>query len=389
MQHGEPLYSLAVIGAGPAGLSAVFTALKNGIQPEHICLCERADHLLGGWRHTSVPSIEYIDPSSTWQTADGGVTDHGWLEALETESSGVFEGGTLKALRASLLEELRQAGVAVRLGAKALEIGRDYNNDFRAWFETGSPITAMRLIVATGGGKNHGYRWAEEKSLSIQPFLPAGINLRLKETRKRTWGSLPSTKVEVGLGAIEGRAKGAIEGPHPWLGGDAVTRLSLGAPKALAEANYRGSLQINWLCRGQEGVASKELLQFQEQAGRRTLEEYPWTGLEKTVWKTLLNRARVEPSGLWRALGHRELQQLASHFTRSQFKFDGYRLDRLGGIAAGGISLEELVPGTFESKREAGLFWIGELVDLHASDANTNLWLAHLAGKNVADAIQL
>ena len=387
MQRGEPVFSLALIGAGPAGLSAVFTALQNGISPEQICLCERADTLLGGWRHTSVPIIERMDPSVTWQSAQGGLNDHSWLEALDTESSAVFDGGSLVALRKTLLEQLNRAGVAIRTGAKALEIGRDYNNDFRAWFESGVPITAKRLILATGGGKNHGYRWAEEKSLSIQPFLPAGINLRLKESRKRTWGSLPPTKVQVGLASMDDRAEGSIEGPHPWLGGTALTRLSLCAPAALAAANYKGSIQINWLCRGQEGVSSKELMQFQEQAGRRTLEEYPWTGLEKTVWKTLLQRARAEPSALWRSLSQRELQNLASQFTRAQFKFEGYRLDRIGGLAAGGLGLEELVPGTFESKREAGLFWIGELVDLHASDPNANLWLAHLAGKNAADAV--
>lgn len=387
MQRGDPVYDLAILGSGPAGLSAAFAALARGARPKAICLCERAQTVLGGWRHKAVGASEVPRRETTWHTALAGLTDHAWLAALDPERVPDLLGqGLLPQVRVSLTERCLRAGIALRTGAKALEIGRDYNGHFRAWFETGVPLTAKRLIIATGGGKNHGFRWADEKGYQVEPSIPAGINLRLKESRKRTWSGLPPTPVQVSLDGASDRVDGEIEGPHPWLGGSALTSLSLREPAAFAKVHYKGSVQINWLCSGGEGVSSKDLLQFQEQAGRRTVGEYPWGDLEKTVWNTLMHRARVEPSTLWRALSQRELQHLASHFTRTQITFEGYRLDRAGGIAAGGIRVEELIPGTFESKREAGLFWIGELLDLHASRPGENLWLAQVAGERAAEA---
>ena len=386
MQHGDTVYALAVIGSGPAGLSAVTTALRNGLAPDSICLCERAEVLLGGWRDRQIPALEPLARTTTWHTVQGGLNDHTWLEALEPSVRGDFPQGNLSSLRETILTELLRAGVRVRTGAKALEIGRDYNGDHRAWFESGVPITARRLIVATGGGKNHGYRWAEEKALGLQPFIPAGINLKLAESRNRTWAALVSTPAQVVASTSGEPGEGVLEGPHPWLGGSALTELTLRNPSAFFAAKYKGSLQVNWLCSGQEGVSSKELAQYQEQAGRRDLGDHPWPMIGPMLWNTLLQRARLAPDQPWRNLSSRDLQHLASHFTRTQVKYDGYRLDRQGGLAAGGLSIAELVPGTYESRREPGLFWIGELVDLHASNPNANLWLAHLAGKSAADA---
>lgn len=385
MNREEMIARVAVIGGGLAGLAAVRAALEAGVPGERICLFDRGDRLFAGWRARVLPDRLRPCSESVWQTLEGPLFEPAWIAAMSSLEAEPDEEEPVLRCAERTLAQLRAVGVKVRLGAKATEVVRDADGRFRVWFEQGVPVATERLIVANGGGRHHAFGWAEEWGLPLRPRHPAGLNLRLTVSRGRSWGRLPDTKAEVSLLKVKGMEglteTGSCESVHPWVGGDAVCRLTLLQPAVLASARCRGELRFDWLPGQPGGISPKELAQVREQAGRRTLGEHPWPGVSGALWAFVLKSAKIQPETAWRALSMRQGQMLGNQLRDARLRFDGYRLDREAGLSAGGIGLEGLVPGTFEVRSRPGLYWVGEGIDLHALDPSSNAWLASAAGR--------
>lgn len=391
MSRSEQIYKMVILGSGPAGLATVRGALEAGVAGSEICLLERGERLLAGWRSAALPAPVRPPEVTPWQSAEGPVFDNAWIEALGA-APGLENGfsGPVARVRDELVREYQGAGVYFRTGAKAVEVVRDADGNFRVWFEQGTPLAGKRLVVATGGGRNHAFRWAEEWGLAHTERYPAGLNLRMSMSRGQSWNTLSRAPAAVRLEKLKGAEgltfSGEITSQHPWLGGSAVSSLSAVCPAALARARYSGDMRVNWLPLVEGGLSPRVISQFQEQAGRRNLVEHPWEGISAALWRFVLKAARVPEETLWRSLTPRQGQVLGSQLTSSRLKFDGFRLDRESGLQAGGIALTSLVAGTFELRKTPGLFWIGEGVDLHALDPVANHWLAQAAGQLAARA---
>ncbi|MFP4541053.1 MAG: hypothetical protein ACLFR7_05450 [Opitutales bacterium] len=388
MSRGDLIHSLAVVGTGLAGEAAVRAALAAGLSPRDLCVVERGERLLAGWRHDRRPEVGPRAPRANWSTSGSHMLPHAWLDWLEGAEATPLAEGAVRPAAERWQAELKGAEVALRLGAKAVDIGRDADGHHRVWFDHGPPITTRRLILATGGGRNHAFTWAEERAIALAPRLPAGLNLRLSATRRKTWNQLPPHPVGLRLrekGTQHAPSvEGELESVYPWLRGAALHRLTARFPQRLAEASYRGELVVNWVPAVGDGLSTAVLQRFQEQAGRRGVAEFPWEGLPAPLWSYLVGAAKLPPAEPWRSLAPRQLQALGTQLTSSRLPFHGYGLDRVAGFFAGGVLLGELVPGTFELQREEGLHWVGEAVDLHGDEPIANAWLAAAQGTAAA-----
>lgn len=386
-RHGD-LYDVLVLGGGLAGCTAALAAAA-GLGGDRVALCERGPRLLSGWRAREIrESGGGAVPN--WNTLSQEGLPPGWLEALDSAGAEEVPGGAVAQLAEDLKRRMRDAGVALRLGAKAVEVVRDADRNFRVWFESGTPVAGRRLILATGGGRQVGWRWAQEWEQPWQAMLPAGLNLKSSLSRSRGWGTLPSVRAELSCrlgrgGEPSTRASGELEGIFPWLGGSALLKASLQAPALFAEADHAGELQVNWLPELDGGVPMREMQRFQSEKGKRPVREVPWDDLELPLWRFIVGGTRIAGDETWFSLGARDAQVLAHRMTATRIPFRGFRMDREGGLHAGGATLRGLVPGSFESLPVPGSFWVGECVDLHADDAESNLQLAIHAGRSAGE----
>ena len=70
------------------------------------------------------------------------------------------------------------------------------------------------------------------------------------------------------------------------------------------------------------------------------------------------------------------------------FKVKKYRPISEAIVCGGGVAVNEINPSTMESKKVRGLYFAGEVIDLHAYTGGFNLQIAfstgHLAGRNAA-----
>lgn len=394
MSRTEPILKIIVVGAGPAGWAAVQAALEAGVPGNEICLVERGEQPLSGWRSSTLPKLDRPPASTAWQTVEGPLFDNNWIGALASVAvpPQAMTGPRERVIEA-ISRRLIEAGVLWHPRSKATEVVRNADGDFCVWFEHGTPVMGARLILAPGGGRNHAFRWAEEWGLPLTDRHPAGLNLRLKVSRSRSWSSLSPVRTSVALEKVKGAEglflDGFMESTHPWLGGSGVAGLSLVCPALLARARYQGILRVNWLPDLKGGLSLKVVRLFQEQAGRRLLAEFPWEGVPVGLWRFILQAAGVAEEIPWRSLTSRQTQMIGNQLICTRLNFDGYKLDREAGLSAGGIALTALVPGTFEVRNIPGLFWIGEAVDLHALDPVANRWLAEAEGRAAGQAAVL
>jgi predicted flavoprotein YhiN len=384
MSRADENRRLAVVGGGLAGWAAVRAALAAGLPGTEILLLERGAGPFDAWRCPDFGDTPDELSAAAWQTHEGPLFDKAWLDVLGSLAVPPAPGGSVRSAAAEATRELAAAGVTVRGGAKAVEVVRDADGNFRVWFEQGVPVAARRLVLALGGGSNHGFGWAEEWGLPLAPRFPVGLNLRLGLARGRSWNELPEVPASITITGVKGleglTAAGRVSSRHPWMEGTAVSHLSMLVPAALAAAKYAGELRVDWLPGAEGGLSPKVFARFQEQAGRRALGEFPWEGIAPALWRFVLKAARLAPETPWRALSMRQGQMLGTQLRATRLPFKGFRLDREAGLSAGGISLAGLVPGTFEVRSTPGLFWVGEGVDLHALDAGANRALALAAG---------
>ena len=80
------------------------------------------------------------------------------------------------------------------------------------------------------------------------------------------------------------------------------------------------------------------------------------------------------------ASSHKENGNLAQRLKHWRFPIAGYVGYERSVVTAGGVSLDEINPKTFESKQIKGLYIIGELLDLDADTGGYNLHIAFASG---------
>ena len=74
------------------------------------------------------------------------------------------------------------------------------------------------------------------------------------------------------------------------------------------------------------------------------------------------------------------LVSIAKALKAWRFEIDGYVGWERAVVTAGGVSLEDVVPKTLESRRVPGLYFCGEVLDIDADTGGYNLQLAFCTG---------
>jgi predicted Rossmann fold flavoprotein len=207
---------------------------------------------------------------------------------------------------------------------------------------------------------------------------PVGLELLPEPT------STPDRKVPRGE---RPRQRGAVLITHWGLSGPATLRLTAFAARLLRERRYRGELLVDWT--GGRSVAELEAM-FAEtrrsQARRQLANARPWPTLSRRLWQHLLARQGVEAELRWGDLGRSAQQALITALRSSRYPISGRGPFGEEFVTAGGIPLGEVNLATMESRRQPGLFLVGELLDVDGVTGGFNFqhcwssgWLAGTA----------
>ncbi|MFZ4761781.1 MAG: NAD(P)/FAD-dependent oxidoreductase [Alphaproteobacteria bacterium] len=391
------MYDVIIVGAGAAGLMCAIEAGKRG---RRVLLLDKAAavgekiRISGGGRcnftniHTSPKNYLSSNPHfcisalKRYTAADfiTLVEKHG-IAYHEKTLGQLFCDGSSKQIIAMLLAECDAAGVIIRLNSSIEHIEKREPH-FRLQTQAGEMIEASSLVVATGGpsipkmgASGWGYRVAQQFGLHVVPPRPALVPLTLNEEmleklRPLAGIALPAIASCRGVAFREGIlfTHRGLSGPailqisSYWQEGDAITLNLLPDMDMLVQLKgLRQSNPKQELHTALSQFLPKKLACYVHDVGNYhgKLADFSNTMLEKIAGQ--LQHWVITPNGS-----------------------EGFRTAE---VTLGGVDVNELSSSDMQAKKIAGLYFIGEVVDVTGHLGGFNFQWAwssgHAAGLSV------
>lgn len=413
----SPIYDVAVVGAGPAG---VIAAIRAGQLKKNVVLIERNDHVCekilltgrGRCNITNIASIEqFIEKfgkqGQFLRSAFSAFFNQDLIEffkakglELKIERQGRVFPQTDRAISVVqvLKNYLAENNVRVLYNLRLTDIKKE-SEIFCLSLQGGGEAQAKKVILATGGASykvtgstGDGFRLAKTLGHTFVPLKPGLVPLRTKEKWIKDLQGLTLKKIRIIFECEKKKIAsdiGELLFTHFGVSGPLVLDLS----NAVVELLW-GNKQVNLFIDLKPGLSV-------EQLERRLLREIETQGSKnlKNILKNLLPLKLIPVFiKLLNLNPHRKANQLTQSERRSIVNLlKTLKLTVIGSlpleeamVTCGGISTKEINPRTMESRIVAGLYFAGEIIDASATSGGYNLQQAfstgYLAGESAANA---
>ena len=403
--------SLLVVGAGPGGLMAAWTAARRGLT-------------------RGVLVVERMPASGVKLAVTGG--GRGNLSHVSSEEEFAAAFGrhgrfAIPAFRSLPPEELRKALAQIGVPTIVDSTGRIYprsqsaaqlrNALFDACILAGvqfafhhrveriSPpdgpdapwrvdsFSAHSVVLATGGQSaarlgSDGSGFALAKSLGYEIIAPApGLtSLRTQEQWPAAHSGLSLPDVAVSISGHRGRdaaARGEVLFTHRGISGPAVLNLSGRIARLLLNGK---SVTLHAMLL----TKTPDFRGLRKASGTQLL--LAWLGhrLPRALAGTLLELAGIPPDTTFSRLTAEQECQLARQLAAVPLTIVGTGGFIESMVTSGGVSLKQVHPDTLEGRLTPRLHYVGEILDLDGPSGGWNLQWAfcsgHLVGSVAAEA---
>lgn len=361
-------FDAIVIGAGAAGLFCAIHAGKRGrrvLVVEHNAEPGRKILISGGGRcnftNTGTTAENFISENPHFaKSALAGFTPADFVDLVrshrieyhEKKLGQLFCNGSARHILEMLLTECSRAGVQIRTRCSVESVEKRGETFIVATntgkFESGS------LVVATGGlsfpkvgATDFGYRLARQFGVKISSTRPALVPLRFAEN-ERSYSNLAGISIdsEVTVGKTSFREN--ILFTHHGLSGPAILQIS----------NYwtpDREVSIDLLPGNNAARILEAAADSKRSVGSIVSDLLPKRFSESFV--PSVERPIAQ-------LSRRERDQIAGQLNNWRVHFAKTEGFHKAEVTAGGVSTSELSSKTMECKSIAGLFFIGEVVDV-------------------------
>ncbi len=398
-------YDIAVVGAGAAGMMSAAVAAQNG---RRVVLVDHAERLAekirisGGGRcnftnlNTSPANFLSANPHFC-RSALARYTPQDFLALLkkhrvawhEKHKDQLFCDDSSESIIQMLKSECDSGGVTWR---KPVTIASTSHDGGRFLLDTSAgAIAANALIVATGGlsipkigATDFAYRLAKQFGHKLIEPRPALVPLTFAAHDWAPFSALSGLSVPVELSAGKGKAQTRAEFAEDLL----LTHRGLSGPGVLQISSYWNPQEPIWidLLPGRDAVT--ELLDAKasskKQIGNFLAEHVP-----ARLAQTWLDVQQVSADARLADLPDKTLRQIGESLSRWTLVPDGTEGYRKAEVTRGGVDTRELSSATMMSARVAGLYFVGEAVDVTGWLGGYNFqwaWASGVAaGKAAAD----
>lgn len=261
--------------------------------------------------------------------------------------------------------------------------GEDYCVFTETWKYTGE-----KVILASGsksyeklGSDGSGYKLAHLLGHTIIPVLPALVPLKTKEsliTKLAGVRNFSQLTLFVDEREVQ-REEGEVQFTNYGISGIVVFQLS--------------SLAVQALERGEQVAISMDLLpKVSEENVKGFLESRIHTRSDKTleqsfiglfhskIIESLLKKAKLDGKKRCSNVNEKDLEVLSTFCKKWKIPISGSLSFDQAQVCSGGIDSREIDPDTMESRRNKGLYFAGEIIDVDGVCGGYNLQWAWSSG---------
>lgn len=261
----------------------------------------------------------------------------------------------------------------------------------------GEKIDADAVILATGGrsypltgSTGDGYRFARETGHRVTEIRPSLIPMVLKQ------GNILKEASGLSLKNVRLTLKRGDKAVYSDQGEMLITHFGISGPLVLSASahitkgepsDYAVYLDLKPALSDKQ-LDARILRDFAEQQNKQ-LKNALFGLLPKSMAGIILALAKLDGEKSVNSVTKEERAKLVSALKDLKLELTALRSIDEAIITRGGVSVKDIAPKDMQSRRVAGLYFAGELIDVDAYTGGYNLQIAFstgwLAGKNAAD----
>jgi predicted Rossmann fold flavoprotein len=410
-----PACDVAIIGAGAAGLATAIFAFRAN-PSRSIVLLEGARKpgakilISGGGRcnltNTVVIESDFWGGPSTivrkvlraFPASDAVAFFRELGVALHEEADGKLfpDSNRARDVLDALLTAIADAGIPLHLDCRVLDIGR-LASGFQITTTRGN-LGSRAVVLATGGrsvpktgSDGAGYAFARRLGHSLIATTPGLVPLLVEksESLHRTLAGV-SQDVELTVwieGAVRQRLRGALLWTHIGVSGPVALNASRHWARARL-ADKTVAITVSFFPGESFDRVDARLTALSSERPRTSLHGALTGRLPASMVAALLQALSLDPEAKLAHLSRDDRRRLAHALTAWPLPVTETRGYNYAEVTAGGVPLTEIDPGTMQSRICAGLYLVGEILDVDGRIGGFNFqWAwssAYVAGRNLA-----
>ncbi|XP_031476604.1 uncharacterized protein LOC116248130 [Nymphaea colorata] len=327
--------------------------------------------------------------------------DHGVQLKIEDDGRVFPVSDSSSTIVNCLLDQARRSGVELQTGKVLMHASRSVSGRFalsiqKVKMATVETVESDYLLIATGSSRQ-GFDIAAQLGHSIVQPMPSLFTFKIEDKHLLDLAGVtfPKVKATLTIQNVRNIPQFVQVGPmlvtHWGLSGPVILRLSAWGARDLFGSNYKGILLVDFVpdCHMDDviSILTKHKSQFAKQ---KVLNSCPMQlSLVKRFWKYLLEREGVNEDVLWASVSKTSLSSIALLMKQCSFSIVGKGQFKDEFVTAGGVPFTEITLSTMESRKEPGLFFAGEVLNVDGVTGGFNFqnaWSgAYIAGTRIGE----
>lgn len=407
-------YDVIIIGGGPSGLMASIAAAE---QKARVLLLDKGNKLgrklaISGGGRCNVTNRLPVDEIIKHIPGNGRFLYSAFSEFSNEDIIKFFEGlgiqlkeedhgrmfpvtDKAQSVVDALLDKMKQLKVEIRTNTAVETVEYEEERTKGVLLKNGEFIASTCVVIAVGGksvphtgSTGDGYPWAKKAGHTVTDLFPTEVPLTSSEPFIRDKRLQGLSLRDVALSVLN--PKGKVVKTHQMdmifthfgVSGPAVLRCSQYVVKTMKKFNVRTvTMNLDVLPSINEEQVFQELYKLLKDEPKKAIKNVLKGIVPERYLLFLLEQCGIDEQEIGATLAHEKIRDLAKMCKQFRFEVSGTLSIEKAFVTGGGVSVKEIHPKEMASKQKEGLYFCGEVLDIHGYTGGYNITSALVTGR--------